>query len=477
MGKRCNITQRRRGITAWAGVTLGCGLLVSLLGCQPDKAAKPPAWPELTLTTHDRILILAPHPDDEVLGCGGVIQQALAMGLPVHVAFFTYGDNNQWSFLLYRKHLVLFPGAVRKMGLIRHDEALAAARLLGLSPEHLTFLGYPDFGTLDIWESHWGDRPPFESMLTRVTHVPYADALRPNAPYKGEDIVQDLTTVIKTFRPTKIFVSHPSDHMPDHRALYLFTRVALWDVEGELKPDVLPYLIHRARWPKPRGYEPGRWLLPPRALRTQIPWRHFRLGPGMIERKFTALRAHQTQFKASAHYLLSFVRPNELFGDFPVVTLHTSATPPAPPPDGVTQVEESSEELTDVERATFVGVEWRSIQADGDDLVLSVAFSRPLANAVRASIEVFGYDPNTPFAQMPKLHITVGAFNYTVSNQEQIVPNDTVRVIRRLNGITVRVPLQALWNPTRILTSARTYLGDVPLDWVAWRVLELSATR
>lgn len=459
----------------WVIAASGCGVLLSLFGCRPDAVVSPTSRPTIALTAQDRILVLAPHPDDEVLCCGGVIQQAVAMGLPVHVVFFTYGDNNQWSFLLYRKHPVLLPGAVQHMGLVRHDEALAASRLLGLSPEQLTFLGYPDFGTLRIWESHWGDRPPFASMLTRVTRVPYASALRPNAPYKGEEIVQDLATVMKAFRPTKVFVSHPSDHMPDHRALYLFTRVALWTLESEMAPEVFPYLIHRPRWPKPHGYEPRHELRPPRALRTQISWRQFYLTPEMMARKLAALRAHRTQFTASAHYLLSFVRPNELFGDFPTVTMETGATSHARSPDEVAPTEEPSEELTDVERASFVGLEWRSIRVDGAELVLSMVFSRPLAKAVSASIDIFGYDPQTPFAQMPKLHVKVGAFSYTVDNQEQRLADDTVRVIRQSNGITVRVPLQALWNPTRILASARTYLGEVPLDWVSWRVLELSA--
>ena len=43
-----------------------------------------------------RILILAPHPDDECLGTGGLIQQALAKGAKVKVVFITNGDNNPW---------------------------------------------------------------------------------------------------------------------------------------------------------------------------------------------------------------------------------------------------------------------------------------------------------------------------------------------------------------------------------------------
>ena len=145
----------------------------------------PAVWPEIELGAGDRILVLAPHPDDESLAIGGVIQRALSRGLPVHVLFLTYGDNNEWSFMVYRKRLEILPWQVRAMGEVRHGEALAAARVLGLPPDALTFLGYPDFGTLHIWCSHWGDAPPFRSMLTRVTSVPYESAYRRGADIQG----------------------------------------------------------------------------------------------------------------------------------------------------------------------------------------------------------------------------------------------------------------------------------------------------
>src|SRR5262245_36764195 len=108
-------------------------------------------FPELPLQSSDRILILAPHPDDEVLGCGGVIQEAVAKGLPVRVVFLTCGDHNEWSFMVYRKRPVVLPSAVRELGSTRQQEALAAARILGLASNQLTFLGYPDLGALPIW--------------------------------------------------------------------------------------------------------------------------------------------------------------------------------------------------------------------------------------------------------------------------------------------------------------------------------------
>jgi LmbE family N-acetylglucosaminyl deacetylase len=210
----------------WLRHTLVCAAtswLLMSLACHAEAAA----MPEINLKADDRVLILAPHPDDEVLGCAGIIQDAVKRNLPVRIVFLTYGDNNEWSFLVYRKRPVVLPGSLRKMGLVRRSEAIAAARELGLAPEQLTFLGYPDFGTLKIWYAYWGDRPPFRSMLTRVRQVPYANAFRPGAAYRGHEILRDLTSVIREFRPTKIFVSHPADHNGDHRALYLFTRIAL----------------------------------------------------------------------------------------------------------------------------------------------------------------------------------------------------------------------------------------------------------
>ena len=78
---------------------------------------------------------------------------AVAMKVPVHVVFLTNGDNNEWSFSVYRKHPVLVPAAVRSMGEVRHDEAVAACRILGLKESDLSpVLGYPDFGLMPIFQ-------------------------------------------------------------------------------------------------------------------------------------------------------------------------------------------------------------------------------------------------------------------------------------------------------------------------------------
>jgi len=270
-------------------------LLVHLLGRRSAPTPSRPPTVRVDLREDDRVLVLAPHPDDEVLGCAGIVQQALGMGLPVHVAFLTYGDFYEWSFLVYKKRLVLTAKGVEGMGEIRHDEAVAAAAVLGLSRDDLSFFGYPDFGTLEIWRSAWDQSPPVRGLLTRATAVPYANAVRPGAPYKAEEMLKDLTTLVRDFRPTKVFVSHPADHHPDHRALYLFTRVCLFDLESELSPELYPYLVHYTDWPAPKGYGPGRAMRPPSALAAQVSWSVAPLNRPQMQTKLAALNKHRSQ--------------------------------------------------------------------------------------------------------------------------------------------------------------------------------------
>jgi LmbE family N-acetylglucosaminyl deacetylase len=428
---------------------------------------------ELQLTPGDRILILAPHPDDEVLGCAGIIQKALAMNVPVRIVFFTYGDNNQWSFILYRKHPVVMPRAVQAMGLVRHDEAIHADKVLGVPQEQLTFLGYPDFRTLDIWCSHWADRPAASSMLTEVRAVPYSDAFRPGAPYKGEEILADLKTIFRDFNPTKIFLSHPADHNPDHKSLYLFSRVALWDLEDELQPELYPYIVHYADWPKPRGYRPEVPLTPPAPLSQNIPWCLTPLAKAEIETKHDAIRQHRSQYDASKRYLLSFIRSNELFGDFEPVVVSPRLRPISLTSKSERDAASLPEELIDEERASFVGIENRLVALEEDSLVITTTLSRPLGETVGLSLYVFGYRKDEDFKDMPKLHIRFGAIGHGVFNQDTPLPEDTIKVLRRPREVTLRIPLEALGNPQRILTSAATYLGLVPLDSASWRAIEI----
>ncbi len=440
-----------------------------------DISSQPLKFKQLSIDASDRILILAPHPDDETIACSGIIQKTVEMNIPLRIVFLTNGDNNQWSFMVYRKHPVLFPKGVRKMGGIRSKEALAAVKEMGASEDKVIFLGYPDFCTLNIWCSHWGDNaPPARSMFSSVRKVPYKNALSPGAPYKGESILKDLKSILREFKPTKIFLSHPGDHNPDHRSLYLFCRVALWDLKEELKAEIFPYLVHYKGWPQPAGFYPDKILEPPVSLKDPLSWSSIDLTGEEVKRKEAALKKHKSQYQSSSKYLLSFIRLNELFSDFPVVRLIQEEPPLLLSQEIAELADEMPEELTDEEEASFVGLQSRTIDLVDNELVISISLSQSLKKRVILSTHVFGYREGYPFAEMPKICVKLDAYRYSIFNGRDKLPKDTVKVIRDKEKITIRIPLATLGDPQRVLTSTRTYSGEVPFDLLSWRIIEIT---
>ena len=98
------------------------------------------------------VLILAPHPDDETLGCGGMIATACARGRPPVVVVLTDGTGSHSGSPSYP------PARLRAL---REAEARTATALLGLPPDRLHFLGLPDTRA-----PHCG--PAFEGAMRAV---------------------------------------------------------------------------------------------------------------------------------------------------------------------------------------------------------------------------------------------------------------------------------------------------------------------
>ncbi|MFX0064296.1 MAG: PIG-L deacetylase family protein [Candidatus Hermodarchaeota archaeon] len=478
------------------------------------------------LKTDDRVLILAPHPDDEVLGCGGVILQAIKKGLPLKIVFFTYGDSNEWSFLKYRKRLIVTPKQIRGMGLVRYKEALEAVKILGLSSNHVIFLGYPDFSTLNIWYSRWRKQLPLLSTLTKVREVPYENAFRPGALYKGEEILKDLKTILSDFRPTKIFLSHRNDLNTDHQAMYLFTRIVLWDLKPKLKAQRYPYLIHFDKWPYPRAYQPLEFLNPPKSLEKKMNWITLPLTDEEVKMKYEALKAHKTQFATNKKYLDSFIKKNELFGDYTIIPGNKIMTTRQIDQGAISSNIPIEELLLDEEGAMYVGIIDQSIKLENSNFIVSVtlsgflpkregkdrpkrdetpkkqglmhkAFSRfiyrniedvlptikegvlpiTIASALPRrnmglSFYLFGYRFDQPFGDMPKIWVRVGRKGYNIFDLNLEVP-EQIEIVRTGSKIKMTVPLELLGDPDRILINVKNSLSTVTLDWVPWRIIKI----
>ena len=87
------------------------------------------------LATFDKVLIVAPHPDDEVLGCSGLIQRLLSEGKQVDVVILSGGGKSHAGCCKIDEATLIES---------RRNLSRKAAKVLGLPLENLHFLDYPD---------------------------------------------------------------------------------------------------------------------------------------------------------------------------------------------------------------------------------------------------------------------------------------------------------------------------------------------
>ncbi len=118
------------------------------------------------------IVVFSPHPDDEVIGTGGVIQQALAAGKRVRVVFSTSGDGYpRAAAALAGKSLGdLEPLDFVHLGETRRSEAVAAGATLGLKESDLVHLGFPDGAFISVLGATGIE--PIQAPLTMATESP-----------------------------------------------------------------------------------------------------------------------------------------------------------------------------------------------------------------------------------------------------------------------------------------------------------------
>jgi LmbE family N-acetylglucosaminyl deacetylase len=412
----------------------------------------------------ERVLILAPHPDDEAIACAGVIQEALSKGAKVKVAFLTNGEHNEFAFIVYEKRITLKKNEFILLGEVRRQESIKAMELLGLKAEDLVFLGYPDFGTFNIFIKHWETDKPFRSLLTRISEVPYKDGLSYQASYVGENVIKDLTAVILDYRPDKIFVSHPADVNVDHKTYYLFLQVVLADLKDKISPPkVYPYLVHRVGWPLPRHYHPKLALIPPGDLQdSQIRWLKFDLSQEQLDKKHEAILCYKSQTESSAFYLLSFGRTNELFGDYSVVNLKNQPSLKAKPTAffGFSKLFLDTDPENGIDTDNLMGDGGQvSYAVEDNSLVIRVEKSKNIIYRFSSMIYLFGYSYDKPFAEMPKLRIITKHDNFKVLDGSKIINPEGVSLKLKPDVFILKIPLNILGNPSFVLASVKSYTG------------------
>ena len=165
-----------------------------------------------TFSAQTRLLVVAPHPDDETIATGLLIQQVLAAGGEVRILLLTAGDNNPWPQRWLERRVWIGAADRQRWGRRRHSELLQALHCLGAPTPALQTLGWPDMGVTD--------------MLLHAT----AEAVPP------------LASAIQQFRPDLIALPALDDRHPDHGSAHVLVRLAL---AGQSDPPrLLAYLVH-----------------------------------------------------------------------------------------------------------------------------------------------------------------------------------------------------------------------------------------
>ena len=426
----------------------------------------------------DRVLILAPHPDDEAIATGGIIQKSLKADAKVKVAYLTNGDANQLYMssqkFMFIKKLIAFPKQFVYSGELRRKESTSGMKTLGLDENNLIFLGYPDFGTLDILYKYWGSTDAYKSPLTHNSKVPYPECLSPGAPYSGESIINDLKSVISGFKPTKIFVSSPVDLNKDHRALFLFTQVVLWDLWDKLetKPELFTYLVHFYTFPKPRGYKPMQKLLPPQAIiGDEITWSKLKLSSSEVLKKYNSIQNHKSQNKVKPTFLVSFARTDELFGQFSNINLYGQNNINAKDIkwQGVDLVHGSN-----FDTLYNQGLSGLSYAAVGKDICVKIGLKILISKKFEVSIFLLGYSRSKDFSNMPKIHLIIGSTGIKIMDKNVLISTSEDPLVYEGKSLIVKVPLESLGNPDYVLGGAETRAHGISLDATAWRIIILN---
>ena len=305
-------------------VTLGIWLKPTFFspGARPPEQLNP-----FRLDGHQRLLILAPHCDDETLGSAGLILAARRLGMEVKVVIATNGDG--YLFATMKDFHRVYPHASDfiRMGETRQRESLAAMQTLGLSSDQVIFLSYPDRGTPEMWNNHWSADRPYHSPYSRTVKSPYSTTYNPESVYAGEDYLADLLSILNEYQPDLIVYPHPDDVHPDHWGLSAFTRLAVATEERnrpDFHPDLYAYLVHRPDFPEPKGLDPQRYLLPPSLLYNIYPdWEWLDLSSADAGLKSQAVAQYKSQLPLLKNLMESFVRANELFTSPQPATLET----------------------------------------------------------------------------------------------------------------------------------------------------------
>jgi N-acetylglucosamine malate deacetylase 1 len=187
------------------------------------------------------VLAVAPHPDDEVLGCGGSIARHIQGRRQAFVIYLSSGEHGSAD------------RSPAELGSLREQEAVKAMSTLGVPDANLRFLRFPDGG------------------------------INPAA----LEQVGAVTTVLRELRPDLLYLPHPDDASYDHRAAFALC----WRAASMAGSRNFPGWGSRPHWvPAILGYEVWSPIGEPAYLEDIS---------DVLDRKLAALGCYRSQSRAA----------------------------------------------------------------------------------------------------------------------------------------------------------------------------------
>jgi len=209
----------------------------------------------------EKVLVFSPHPDDETIAAGGYIYDSIQNGAEVKIVLVTDGN----------KHHIKDR---------RYEEFRQATGILGVSPENLIFLNYPD------------------GQLQQENQA---------------DLTAKFQEIIDQYEPQYIIYPSSRDSHPDHAINGKLVENIL---KNNQKATAYAYLVHCHHWPQPKKMALNLYLLPPiKFISFDDNWQKLVLSKTALTKKQEAVMAYQSQIKEPIlrSLMLSAIRQNELF--------------------------------------------------------------------------------------------------------------------------------------------------------------------
>ncbi len=428
--------------------------------------------PEISLEGVHRLMIFAPHCDDETLGAGGLIQKAIEAGIDVRVVLETNGDGQIFGTMEEFRRVYPRTQDFIHMGDVRQQETLRALKQLGVNSQQVIFLGYPDRGTPQLWLRHWSREEPYTSPYTRTSRSPYHLTFNPHAVYAGEDLLNDIRSLIESYRPHLIIYPHPADTHPDHWGLSNFVRLAVYLIQRQkpdYQPELLAYLIHRPDFPYPKRYAPEADLLPPNKMWSlDTVWYRLDLTEEEMARKEQATLVYQSQLGTLRNLLLSFVRRNELFDRPEVKNLEVIFSGDRMQPK--TWVNALKEPILPIEEDPQGDSVTRRLIPPSDWIALYVAHSQD--DELWLCAELRGQANGAFIYVLRLLAVDEREQIYHYSAEGRAGRSGIGRAIVQHNQVCTHLALDTLNQPWLLFVSAEVRNGTVGvLDQIAWQAI------